>query len=434
MALRLIQKEYDVVTIGSGPAGLAAALEIEKHEVSQIVIERESRSGGILKQCIHDGFGLHRFNERLTGPEYAERFLREAKQKNITILNNTFVTKIKKEGNYFILTLVNGINGVFQLRVKAIIFANGCRERTNKQINIHGTRPSGIYTAGAAQYMINIQGWLPCKKCVVLGSGDIGLIIARRLTLEGSEVIGVYEAKKTPSGLTRNVSQCLEDYDIPLHLSKTVTEVYGQDKLEGVLVQSVDDHMRPIKGSEERIDCDGLILSVGLIPENELTKSMTVEMDSQTRGPIVDQNMMCMTKGLYSCGNALHVNDLVDYVSESAEIAAKNTIEYVSYVNKKESYKRQIVDIRYNENDFLYVVPQKIDVNHLDNICLYFRSKETTVNREIIISYNGKIILRKKYSKLKPPEMERLELDQHDLLNKISNSEYIDIELRYTDE
>lgn len=405
-------KEYDVVTIGSGPAGLAAALELERAGVRHVVIERESRPGGILKQCIHDGFGLHRFKERLTGPEYAERFIKEANEKNIEILNNTFVTKIEKNTQGFSLSLVNSTCGVFHIQVKAIILANGCRERTNKQINIHGTRPSGIYTAGAAQYMINMQGWMPCKKCIVLGSGDIGLIMARRLTLEGAEVLGVYEAKDSPSGLTRNVSQCLNDFDIPLHLSKTVTEVYGQDKLEGVKIQSVDSSMRPITGTEEYIACDCLILSVGLIPENELASALNVTLDDHTKGPVVDQNMMSMTDGLFSCGNALHVNDLVDYVSESGETAAKCAAKYAQQADRQ----RKLIDICYRDKDLLYVVPQKIDLSDAGETSLYFRSKDVLHNKVLKIYQDGAVLYKKRYETLKPPEMERIALNLDKLL------------------
>jgi len=410
-------KEYDVVTIGSGPAGLAAAIELDKHKVNHIVIERESKSGGILKQCIHDGFGVHRFNERLTGPEYAEKFLSEAIKRNIEILNDTFVTKIEKDSG-FILTLVNSDNGIFKIKVKAIIMASGCRERTSKQINIHGTRPAGIYTAGTAQYFINIQGYMPFRRCVILGSGDIGLIMARRLTLEGAEVLGVYEAKDTPSGLTRNISQCLEDFGIPLYLKKTVTNVFGEDKLEGVETADVDENMQPIDGTQHRIDCDALILSVGLIPENELSKSLDIPLDMKTRGPVVDNTLMTETEGVFSCGNALHVNDLVDYVSETAARGA------VEFINNRRS-KREMISVEFENKDFLYIVPQKVDINCADDVVFYFRSKEVKENILLKIRVNGKEIIKKKYAALKPPEMETLTLSFADIdLNKESRIEF----------
>lgn len=399
--------EFDVVTIGSGPAGLAAAIELSRQGVAHVVIERESKSGGILKQCIHDGFGLHRFNERLTGPEYAGRFLDEAIEKGVEIWNDTFVSKIEKDDG-FILTLVNSEKGVFKIKVKAIILANGCRERTGKQINIHGTRPAGIYTAGTAQYFINIQGYMPFNKCVILGSGDIGLIMARRLTLEGAEVLGVYEAKDSPSGLTRNISQCLEDFNVPLYLSKTVTKVFGEDYLEGVQVMSVDKDIRPIEGTDEYVACDTLILSVGLIPENELAKSLDIPLDSRTKGPVVDEKLMTMQDGVFSCGNALHVNDLVDYVSESGETAAKNAAEYAKQKNR---VARSVTDVNYNNEDFLYIVPQKISREAEGKVKFYFRSADIKENSTVNIRAGGKTIFKRKYNVLRPPEMEAVEIE-----------------------
>ena len=400
-------KEYQTAVIGSGPAGLAAAVELSKLGISHVVIERESKSGGILKQCIHDGFGLQRFKERLTGPEYAERFLAEAIEKDVEILNDTFVSDIKKEDG-FILSLVNPKHGIFKIKVHALILANGCRERTSKQINIHGTRPSGVYTAGTAQYFINILGYMPFKKCVVLGSGDIGLIMARRLTLEGAQVIGVYEAKDSPSGLTRNISQCLEDFDIPLHLSKTVTKVYGEDKLKAVEICSVDEKLKPIEGTEQIIECDTLILSVGLIPENELAKSLDIPMDSKTKGPVVDENLMTMQDGVFSCGNALHVNDLVDYVSDTGEMAAQGAAEYV---NAKHRKKRQFIDVEFSSSDFGYIVPQKINKDTYGDITFYFRSRNIEENKTLNVMAGNDVIYRKKYSRLLPPEMESIKLE-----------------------
>jgi len=400
-------KEYQTAVIGSGPAGLAAAAELSRLGISHVVIERESQSGGILKQCIHDGFGLQRFKERLTGPEYAERFLKEAIERNIEILNDTFVSDIKND-NGFTMTLVNPSEGIFRIKAQSLILANGCRERTAKQINIHGTRPSGVYTAGTAQYFINILGYMPFKKCVILGSGDIGLIMARRLTLEGAEVTGVYEAKSTPSGLTRNISQCLEDFDIPLHLSKTVTKVYGDDKLTGVEIADVDEKLMPIKGTERYIECDTLILSVGLIPENELAKSLDIPIDLMTNGPVVDEKLMTMSEGVFSCGNALHVNDLVDYVSDTGEAAARGAAEYVKSARRG---VRQLADVKYNNSEIAYVVPQKVNRDFEGTASFYFRSRCIEENRTLYVKIGNEIVFKKKYSRLLPPEMEAITLE-----------------------
>ncbi|MGV8149722.1 MAG: NAD(P)/FAD-dependent oxidoreductase, partial [Alkaliphilus sp.] len=328
---------YDVVILGAGPAGLAAGIEAHRKGASTLIIEREKRLGGILKQCIHDGFGLIRFKERLTGPEYANRYIKMAKKEGLEILTSTFVSNIKKENRVFYLEAVNSEHGITSIEAKTIILANGCRERTAKQVHIHGSRPSGIYTAGLAQYFVNVLGYLPCKKCVILGSGDIGLIMARRLTLEGAKVKGVYEVKATPSGLTRNIVQCLDDYNIPLYLSHTITKVIGDEKVEAVEICEVDKKMNPIKGTEREVECDGVILSVGLIPENEVAETLNVRLDSATKGPLVDQNFMCEVEGVYSCGNALHVNDLVDYVSESGEYAGSSA---ALYSNRTERIER----------------------------------------------------------------------------------------------
>ena len=305
---------YDVIVIGGGPGGLAAAISAHENRAHVLLIEREARLGGMLKQCIHDGFGLARFGERLAGPEYVERFIDRLEELGIEAHTQTFVTRVEKTPAGFAVVTVSR-DGVARCDTRTLVLATGCRERTAKQVFIHGTRPAGVFTAGTAQHFTNLLGELPTRRCVILGSGDIGLIMARRLTLEGAEVLGVYEAKPTPSGLTRNIHQCLHDYNIPLHLSHTVTRVFGADRLTGVEVAEVDEAMRPIPGTEQRIDCDALIVSVGLIPENELAESLGVPLDGHTRGPVCDGQLMTEVPGIFSCGNALHVNDLVATVA-----------------------------------------------------------------------------------------------------------------------
>lgn len=397
---------YDVIVLGAGPAGLAAGLSSHDEGAKTLIIEREKYLGGILKQCIHDGFGLIEFKERLTGPEYAQRFIKMVKSKNIPVLTSTFVTSIEKQGDLFILSIVSK-DGIIKAGAKSIVLANGCRERTSKQIGIHGTRPSGIMTAGLAQYFVNIMGYLPCKKCIILGSGDIGLIMARRLTLEGAKVLGVYEVKNSPSGLTRNIVQCLNDFSIPLYLSKTVTKVFGDDRVEGVEICDVNENMEPIKGTEKYIECDGVILSVGLIPENEIAESLNVEIDKATKGPYVDQNFMTKVYGIFSCGNALHVNDLVDYVTESGRLAGKYASKYAL-----SKYKRVLNPIEIPLNKFLYAVPQYIDANSDNNkVVMYLRSKDIVKNVKVIIKSENEILYEKRYSHLNPPELERIEFN-----------------------
>lgn len=402
-------KQYDVLVIGGGPAGLAAAISAHKSGAKTLLVEREARLGGILKQCIHDGFGLVRFQEKLSGPEYAERFIDAFHEENIEVLTLTFVTRIQKAENGFAATLVNR-DGVETVAANALILATGCRERTAKQVFIHGTRPSGVFTAGTAQHFTNLLGELPTKKCVILGSGDIGLIMARRLTLEGAKVLGVYEAKSTPSGLTRNIHQCLHDYDIPLYLSHTVTRVFGQDRLTAVEIAEVDEKMQPLAGTEQIVECDALILSVGLIPENELAETLGVKLDPKTKGPVCDGQLMTTVDGVFSCGNALHVNDLVDYVSESGEVAGANAAKYAKKARREIPITATAA--------LLYAVPQRLDLNQ-DNreTVLYFRSREILDSCTFKISIDGKEVFSKKYPFLRPPEMEKLTVDfsQYDL-------------------
>lgn len=392
---------YDVCVLGGGPAGLAAAISAADNGAKTLIIERESKLGGILKQCIHDGFGIVRFGERLTGPEYAGRFIKEMVKRDIDYITNAFATDAKRLPDGTFSFEVQSAQGVLNITCNAVVLACGCRERTSRQVFIHGDRPAGIFNAGTAQYFVNILGYMPTKRCVILGSGDIGMIMARRLTLEGAEVEGVYEIKDTPAGLARNVAQCLDDYNIPLHLSTTVTRVIGEKRVEAVEVAKVDEHMNPIEGTERIIPCDALILSVGLIPENEIAEKLGVELDPATKGAYVDQKLMTSVPGVFSCGNALHVNDLVDYVSQSGDIAGKFAAKY-----KPE--KRYRVKIDYPKNEFSYVVPQYYDLMEQGELTLYFRVRKDCTNKTVFIDNDEKVIKKKKYQRMLPSEMETL--------------------------
>jgi thioredoxin reductase len=392
---------FDVTVIGAGPAGLAAALEADKNGASVLLIEREARLGGILKQCIHDGFGLVRFHEKLSGPEYAGRFISRLPESGVQVSTLSFVSHVEKVGGNYYITLVTR-DGMRRVRTRALVLATGCRERTSRQIGVHGRHCAGVFTAGSAQYYTNILGELPTRRCVVLGSGDIGLIMARRLTLEGAEVVGVYEAKPTPSGLLRNVSQCLTDFDIPLHTSKTVTRVFGDQRLSAVEISDVDEKMHPIPGTEQRIECDALILSVGLIPENELAESLRVPIDPKTKGAIVDEHNQTLVDGVFACGNALHVNDLVDYVSESGETAGRAAAN--------PAVERSLLEARCDDT-LLYVVPQRIDrMQGEETRVFFFRAARDMDGAMLTVSRGNDVLLQKKYAHLRPPEMERLPL------------------------
>ena len=395
-------KSYDVIVIGGGPAGLAAEESACKAGAKTAVLEREARLGCILKQCVHDGFGLIRFGEKLAGPEYAERYIDFVKELPIDAYTLTFVTKIEKKADGFAVTCVSR-EGMLDFTAKALVLATGCRERTAKQVLIQGTRPAGVFTAGTAQNFVNLMGKMPAKKCVILCSGDIGLIMARRLTLEGAEVEGVYEVKPEPSGLTRNIHQCLHDFDIPLHLSHTVTRVFGADRLTAVEVAEVDDKMKPIKGTERVVECDALILSVGLIPENELAESLGVKINPFTKGPDCDQTYMSSVDGVFSAGNALNVFDLVDYVSECAADAGANAAHFTP--------SGGCVRLERGKGLLSYV-PHRIDLSKPhDKVVFFFRSAKDMDRGTLKITADGKEVYKKKFAFLRPPEMQRVEID-----------------------
>ncbi len=404
------EKLVDLAIIGAGPAGLAAALEAKKLGIEKIIIlERDNELGGILKQCIHDGFGLHRFKEQLSGPTYAQKFIDELMKTDVEVKLNTMVIDVSQDKK---IVAINSKDGVFELKARSIIFAMGCRERTRNQVFIYGTRPQGILTAGAVQRYINIEGYLPGKKAVILGSGDIGLIMARRMVLEGVEVEGVYEVMSRPGGLQRNIHQCLNDYDIPLYLSTTVTNIYGNTKIEGVTIQQVDENRNLIEGTERYIPCDLLVLSVGLIPENELSVKAGVSICKETKGPILNNLMMTQTNGIFAAGNVTSVFDLVDYVSITGEIAAKGAKLYLDgKLNNMKSY-----NIIQGEN-VKFLLPQKFVKIDKEKMEIYFRPAKEIKNANVTLISGGKEILKKKFNVVRPQEMVRVIVEGETILN-----------------
>ena len=412
-------KTYDLVVIGGGPAGLAAAAKAYDCGVENIlVVERDKRLGGILNQCIHNGFGLHRFKEELTGPEYAARFEKEVKSRDIDIMMETIVMDLASDKT---LTLMNEEYGIFNLKPKAIILAMGCRERPRGALNIPGSRPSGVYSAGTAQKLVNLDGYMPGKKVVILGSGDIGLIMARRMTLEGADVKCVAEIMPYSGGLKRNIVQCLDDFDIPLYLNTTVSDIKGDGRLEGVYLSKVDENMKVIPGTEEYVECDWLLLSVGLIPENELSNEAGLDMDKKTKGAEVSDRMMTSIDGVFACGNVLHVHDLVDYVTEESELAGANAAAYI-----KDDFAKDVSEkIHLNPGQGVnYIVPQYINPETMqDQVTIRFRVNNIYQKSRLVLEVDGKEVGQKRKMVFAPGEMENFLLKKEDIGKDTKNIE-----------
>lgn len=420
-----------LVVIGGGPAGMAAAVAAYDDGVRDMVIlERDLNAGGILRQCIHNGFGLHRFGEELTGPEYADRYHKMVMERGIAIKTGATVldvTPSDEEGVAAYVTAISEAEGMFTLRAGAVVLAMGCRERSKGALNIAGTRPAGIYSAGTAQRFVNMEGYMPGRKVVILGSGDIGLIMARRMTLEGAEVKAVCELMPYSGGLARNITQCLDDFGIPLMLSHTVTQIHGKERLTGVTVSKVDEKRRPIPGSEIYFECDTLLLSVGLIPENELTRGANIGMDGITGGASVDQYRQTSLKGVFACGNVLHVHDLVDYVSEEAALAGSSAAAHL----RGELTEGRTIALK-TDGKVRYTVPQAVTVTeNTADVTVYFRPSD--IYRDVTVTVreggaDGAIISKKKRIKVAPGEMETITIKASDLTATTADTLLVSIE------
>lgn len=409
---------YDLVVIGGGPGGLAAAIEARNNGVENIlVIERDKELGGILQQCIHNGFGLHEFKEELTGPEYAERFIKKLKEKNIEYKLDTMVLEVTPEK---IVHAINTVDGYMMIEAKAIVLAMGCRERTRGAISIPGERPSGVFTAGTAQRFINMEGYMVGKKVLILGSGDIGLIMARRMTLEGAEVQAVVELMPFSGGLARNIAQCLNDYNIPLYLSHTVVDIKGKERVEGVTIAKVDENRRPIPGTEIEYECDTLLLSVGLIPENDISRKTGIVIDRRTSGPVVNEMMETSIPGIFACGNVVHVHDLVDFVSAEARKAGKAAAKFV----KDEVQNGEYIELK-NGFGVTYTVPQKYRVENIENFLeISMRVNNIYKNMRLQVKDGDTVLVNMKKAHLAPGEMDKVVVPKK-LLESVKGNELV---------